>query len=104
MSAQHAPLSTPAQQTAAYARAHACVLFTNHGLRPRASTALAELRALKAENACLRDELRRHASGALQIRAAHRNARHDLEPDSERCLAGFREMVFTPLFGRLFRR
>ena len=38
------------------------------------------------------------------FRAAHRNARHDLEPDSERCLAGFREMVFTPLFGRLFRR
>lgn len=84
------PMSAPSSRTTISARVH--------------QAAIAELWALKAENACLRDELRRHACGALQIRAAHRNARHALAPDTDRCLAGFRKMIFTPLLGRLFRR
>jgi hypothetical protein len=85
-----APMSASSSRTAVSARVH--------------QAALAELRALNAENACLRDELRRHASGALQIRAAHRNAQHDLMPGSERCMGGLRELIFTPLLGRFFRR
>ena len=85
-----APMSASSSRTTVSARVH--------------QAALAELRALKAENACLRDELRRHASGALQIRAAHRNARHASAPDTDRSRVGFRGMIFSPLLGRLFRR
>jgi len=66
--------------------------------------ALAELRALKAENQCLRDELRRHASGALQIRAASRNARQADAAESRSYLIGLREILLVPVLSRIFRR
>jgi hypothetical protein len=66
--------------------------------------ALAELQALRAENECLREELRRHSSGALQIRAASRNARQGNDAESRPYLTGLREILLVPVLSRIFRR
>lgn len=66
--------------------------------------ALAELQALRAENECLREELGRHAAGALQIRATCRNARQANIPTPRPYLSGLREIILAPFLSRIFRR
>ncbi len=85
---------------AAYARAHACTIFTSDA----ATVHHAALQVLRAENGCLREELRRHASGALPIRAACRNAWQASSAASAPHPVGLGEILLAPVLSRIFRR
>jgi hypothetical protein len=84
------PMRAKSRQARVSARAH--------------RAALARWQKLGAQNECLRDELRRHSSGALQIRAASRKALQWGAGDAWRGWGRLHGAVLLPWLSRIFRR
>jgi len=96
--------STWAAQSAAYARAHGGGIITIDRVWAGAPSGARRAAHVQGGKCPPARRVRRQASGALQIRAACRNARHGLATGAERSPLGLRQIILALFLSRVLSR